>query len=55
VEGSTARIVVRDTDVAMRELLPSALKADLILSRYEMMRTSLEDVFLRAVGEVRGS
>jgi ABC-2 type transport system ATP-binding protein len=51
VTGSTARIVVRDTDVAMRELLPSALGAGLVLTRYEMMRPSLEEVFLRLIGE----
>ena len=50
VDGSTARFVVRDTDDAMRGLLPSALGAKLVLVRYEMMRPSLEDVFLRLVG-----
>jgi ABC-2 type transport system ATP-binding protein len=53
VNSMTARIVVRDTDVALRELLPSALGARLVLTRYEMMRPSLEDVFLRLVGEER--
>ena len=51
-EGSTARIVVQDTDVAMRELLSSVVAADLVLVRYEMMRPSLEDVFLHLVGDV---
>ena len=50
VEGSTARVVVHDTTIAGRELLPSALQAGLMLIRYEMMRPSLEEVFLRRVG-----
>ncbi|HZK78911.1 MAG TPA: hypothetical protein VFC35_08380, partial [Gemmatimonadaceae bacterium] len=50
-EGATVRIVVRDTEIAMRELPPEVLRADLVLIRYEMMRPSLEDVFLRLVGE----
>ena len=49
VEGPTARIVVHDTAVAQRDLLPSALGAGLVLTRYEMMRPSLEEVFLRLV------
>ena len=52
-EGSTARIVVQDADVAMRELLASVVAAELALIRYEMMRPSLEDVFLHLVGNGR--
>ena len=51
VEGLTARIVVHDTAVAQRDLLPAALGAGLVLTRYEMMRPSLEEVFLRLVNE----
>ena len=50
-EGATVRIAVHDTDIAMRELPQEVLRADLVLIRYEMMRPSLEDVFLRLVGE----
>jgi ABC-2 type transport system ATP-binding protein len=48
--GNTARIVVRDNSQAKRELLPSLLQAGLVLSRYEELKPSLEDVFLRLVG-----
>jgi hypothetical protein len=43
--------MVEDMEAAKRELMPSAVKAGLVLRRYEMLRTSLEDVFLRLVGE----
>ncbi len=51
VEGVTARFVVRDVPTARRELLPLALAAGLVLVRYQAVRPSLEDVFLRLVGE----
>jgi len=51
VEGAAARIVVHDVEVAKRELLPAALAAGLTLTRYQLVRPSLEDVFLRLVGE----
>jgi ABC-2 type transport system ATP-binding protein len=51
VDLLSARINVRNVETAKRELLPSALQAGLVLTRYEMMRPSLEDVFLRLVAE----
>lgn len=51
VDGPTARVVVNDVEAAQRQLLPSALQAGLILTRYEVVRPSLEDVFLRLVGK----
>ena len=51
VENVTARVVVKDVSLAKRELLASAVQADLILDRYEEIKPSLEDVFLRLVGE----
>ncbi|MHB0878048.1 MAG: ABC transporter ATP-binding protein [Anaerolineae bacterium] len=51
VGGGAAHVVVRDTERAKRELLPSALAAGLVVSRYEMVRPSLEDIFLRLVGQ----
>ena len=45
------RIIVHEIETAKRELLPSAMQAGLVLTRYEMLRPSLEDVFLRLVGE----
>lgn len=51
VENVTARVVVKDVELAKRELLASAVQADLMLDRYEEIKPSLEDVFLRLVGE----
>lgn len=48
-----ARVVVNDLERAHRELLPSLLRAGLRLTRYEMCKPSLEDVFLRLVAESR--
>jgi ABC-2 type transport system ATP-binding protein len=44
------RIIVRDIQVAKRELLASAVHSGLALNRYEEVRPSLEDVFLQLVG-----
>jgi len=51
VENVTARVVVKDVGLAKRELLASAVQADLMLDRFEEIKPSLEDVFLRLVGE----
>ncbi|NOZ73090.1 MAG: ABC transporter ATP-binding protein [Chloroflexi bacterium] len=51
LEGAVARIQVKDVEKGKRELLPSAVQAGLLLRRYEMLRPSLEDIFLRLVGE----
>ena len=53
VDGPTARVVVSDVETAKRELLPAVIQARLVLTRYEMVRPSLEDVFLQLVGEGR--
>jgi len=47
--GATARIMVSDVTAAKAVLLPSAVQAGLVLVRYELLRPSLEDVFLRLV------
>jgi ABC-2 type transport system ATP-binding protein len=49
LDRATARVVVNDVEIARRELLASAVTAGLVLDRYEMVRPSLEDVFLRLV------
>ena len=49
LDRATARVVVNDVEIARRELLASALAEGLALDRYEMVRPSLEDVFLRLV------
>ena len=51
VDGPVVRVVVADVERAKRELLASVMQAGLILRRYEMVRPSLEDVFLRLVGQ----
>jgi ABC-2 type transport system ATP-binding protein len=51
LDGHTARVIVNDVETAQRELMASAVQAGLVLTRYEMVRPSLEDVFLRLVGE----
>ena len=49
VESQTARIVVNDVAQARADLLASALAQHIVLRRYEEMRPSLEDVFLKLV------
>jgi len=51
LEGLVARVNVTDIEAAKRELLASITQAGLILARYEVVRPSLEDVFLRLVGQ----
>ncbi len=49
VDGAQARVTVSDLAAAKRELLAAAVAAGLVLTRYEMVRPSLEDVFFRLV------
>lgn len=49
LDRATARVVVNDVEIARRELMASAVASGLVLNRYEMVRPSLEDVFLRLV------
>jgi len=51
VHGDVARIDVSDVDVAKQRLMALAAEAGLVLTRYELVRPSLEDVFVRLVGE----
>ena len=51
VNGLHARLQVTDMQAAKHALLPSAVQAGLVLTRYEMVKPSLEDVFLRLVGQ----
>ncbi len=50
VQGLVARLIVSDVETAKRELLASISQAGLVLIRYEVMRPSLEDVFMQLVG-----
>jgi ABC-2 type transport system ATP-binding protein len=54
VEGLIARVIVSDVEAAKRELLASITQAGLILTRYEVVRPSLEDVFMQLVGQEEG-
>lgn len=47
--NATARVMVNDLEIARRSLLPMVVQAGLRLRRYEMVRPSLEDIFLRLV------
>ncbi len=47
VEGTAARLTVRDPAAARREILASAVAQGIELRRYEEARPSLEDVFLQ--------
>ncbi|MFN2182700.1 MAG: DUF4162 domain-containing protein, partial [Anaerolineae bacterium] len=49
LDRATARVTVSDVETARRELLASAVAEGLPLNRFEMVRPSLEDVFLRLV------
>jgi ABC-2 type transport system ATP-binding protein len=51
VDGLVARVVVNDVDIAKHELLALITSGGLILTRYEMTRPSLEDVFLHLIGQ----
>jgi ABC-2 type transport system ATP-binding protein len=51
VSGRVARLSVSDVAAAKQALLPAVVAAGLVLTRYEMVQPSLEDIFLRLVGE----
>ena len=46
-----ARVVVKDVSVARQALLTGVVQAGLDVQRYEVVTPSLEDIFLRLVGE----
>jgi ABC-2 type transport system ATP-binding protein len=46
---TTARVIVKDVGIARQNLLPMLAGSGLALRRYEMVRPSLEDIFLRLV------
>ncbi len=45
------RVIVNDVELAKTELLKSAAQAGIVLNKYEVVKPSLEDVFLQLVGE----
>ena len=51
MNGSSARLVVKDYDLARRQILASAVQNQIPIRRYEIVRPTLEDIFLRLVGQ----
>jgi ABC-2 type transport system ATP-binding protein len=51
LDETVLRVVVSDLETAKVQLLASALQARLVLERYEVVRPSLEDVFLQLVSQ----
>jgi ABC-2 type transport system ATP-binding protein len=49
--GSSARVVVKDLEIARKALMPLVVANGAVLRRYEAVTPSLEDVFLRLVGQ----
>ena len=45
------RVIVNEVEMAKTELLKSATQAGIVLNKYEVVKPSLEDVFLELVGE----
>jgi ABC-2 type transport system ATP-binding protein len=52
-EQGVLRVVVADATTASKAILPLVGRADVSLSRFERVKPSLEDVFLRVVGADR--
>ena len=50
VDNLSARININDIETAKRELLATTIQSGLILTRYEIARPSLEDIFLHLTG-----
>lgn len=48
-ESLIVRVVVKDVEVAKKELLRSITLAGLIINRYEVVRPTVEDIFLQLV------
>ena len=51
LNGSTARVIVKDVVQARQALLTQVVQSGLALRRYEIVTPSLEDIFLRLVDE----
>ncbi|NJD60539.1 MAG: ABC transporter ATP-binding protein [Anaerolineales bacterium] len=50
-DAPTLRVIVNDIELAKKELLTSAVQAGIVFNKYEVVRPSLEDVFMQLVGE----
>lgn len=53
-DEAVLRVAVSDLETAKSQLLASAVQSGLVLERYEVVRPSLEDVFLQLVSEAQG-
>lgn len=53
VDHGLLRVVAEDPRAAAREILPLVVASEVVLSRMERVRPSLEDIFLRLVGDSR--
>jgi ABC-2 type transport system ATP-binding protein len=51
LDEAVLRVVVSDLELAKVQLLASVVQAGLVLERYEVVRPSLEDVFLQLVSQ----
>jgi ABC-2 type transport system ATP-binding protein len=51
LQGLVIRVIVNDIETAKKELLRSVTQAGISFNRYEVVKPSLEDVFLQLVGE----
>lgn len=51
VDDRTVRVVVNDKEKAKRVLMNRIVQAGVVLTRYELVRPSLEDVFFQLIGE----
>jgi ABC-2 type transport system ATP-binding protein len=51
IDKLVGRVVVNNVELAKRELLPSLQQAGLAITRYEVVKPSLEEVFLHLVGQ----
>ena len=52
-EGAAVRVTTSEPEVAGRAILPLVVAAGVTLARFERGRASLEDIFLRLVGDER--
>lgn len=55
IEGDVARVVVSDVELAKRELLAAITQQGMLINRYEVVRPSLEDIFLQLVNQEEGN
>jgi ABC-2 type transport system ATP-binding protein len=50
-DGLTMRVIVNNTELGKMELLRLTAQAGILINKYEVVRPSLEDVFMRLIGQ----